>query len=1566
MTDRSSEWLTEPQAQDTTAEGNAAQGYGVAPSQAAQAINDAPASGIPPNAGMHSPQVGADMSAQWQDTQAINAHPALRGLATQGPAQWAVARDDTQALLHTSLLMDAFPNGLTTPFHDIWNSAVGFLQSQKEYYQAQSQVPQVGDIGGALKRELAFPGEAVNVASAPFSVAISPATSPAARLLAQIPTTQPMTYEQRLEQANKVIGTALLGLGPGGAKVGEMPALGAHPATDAGRAEVAVQDAQHVAALQESIVQGQVLGRSPQVMNDFLAQWPEGTVRVDPNKLVELAAQGHVPFPNMVDDTISALRTGSPLDVPMSRYLTETAGKPFADELNSASVFRDGGVSVEEGKAGSEELGSPEVRPSPAEEAGVMRPGGVGAERVGAESFTPMEQARVEALVAERARAIEQALKSSYLQPLFADAKAIGMSDAQFARYSEALGEVQRRALQGAVEQAQAQVRRERTPEWKAEVASNVEKLRPQIEAQPIVRAMKQLSETGFKLDRGDVESFFPEPASRLPKGILKHGGNHPDAAADMLGYPSGAQLVSDLADLQSAIEASGAKNLRGYVELQARGGAEAAAADRLGFDISPEAIRDEAARLVNGPLRTDLLSEELKALSGAGGGRFDRGEMEALASNAFNDLTVREAANPRKMMEQVYRHGVKAERALLKGDIASAFKAKQDQFIQHLMAREAYDFAKEFKRADKKLSEYAKANAGPGMDPQVGALVQQATRDLGYELHRDSAELERFIANGPYKSVPGLVEHIDSTGIPMEYVAPPEDLAHVNGELPPHMRVSDFRDYYDMVKGLAKFGRDARKVDVANVERALDDVANEVMNNGERLGVKYTPQQLHDYRSNWFKRMGSRMQTLFVSNLRPEVYLHMLDGDRQGPLMQGVVNPLMKGKFLETDLIDAWSKAMKGVDQSGKLYRSMGVKLPESPEFMKAQTALGAVQVIQTHGDLRAALLHLGSVSARTKLLEGFGWDHPNAIGPFHGEMQVQWLLDHATQEDWDFVREFWKQNDTLFKRADEMYGRVRGYGLKEDPAIPVDTQRFGTIPGGHVHIQYNWSLARKMRLAESAEDATMGLTGAEEPSVLTALDSRYPASGLPSSGYRVERTGFTAPVQLDYRYLSSGVAQMIHDIAYREPLIQAQKVLTDPRVEAALESTLGPEYQRQVLPWLNYIAKQRLAFDPATDDLAAGIRSLASNVSFAKVAFNPNSVLKHSGVGAMHMLTEIGDPKVMAQAASDLFGPKGATWRDFVDMHSGEVRGLKWNIDTTLQDAMIKDAVTGGALARYRELGYASFTMAKRLESQVTWLSKFRQEVARSGDFDGAVNVADKAVRDTQGAGSAVDLAPALRHGQTWQGELGRALTGFVMGFRNTAPNRLFTIQRQLELADRLAKGGDKASANELRVKAVGGAAGFVVFAAAILALYESYFRGEGKPFEHFAWGLADNTFGSMVGASIIENMAHYAQHGGGDDIMSSTVHDLMASGDFKNHRWLATALAAAGEFSGTWTASMSRALQAGIDQASGQISRTKSLAPEDAGVIPFAQRALLGRPPKAQGSTRFKPYNWKRGTQ
>lgn len=1156
----------------------------------------------------------------------------------------------------------------------------------------------------------------------------------------------------------------------------KVPDIGVHQGADNLRTAVAHIDAGAAKHIQDLIAEGKTVGRSPQVMQDYLAQhFGDETVAVDPEKLAELAIQGHEPFPNHADAIASAHDFGEDVNIPKSEYLTNTAGKSYDEELNAATTFREGGVSVEGAKDAARVGATTPAKPA-------LTP---------PEDFTPAETSRARYLAAQSETELDQIVKSNRLNELFADAKSIGMTEDQFTRYSAGIEDALASARERLHNRAYDQIRRERGPQWKEKLAENIALAEQDVAGDPSVRTRAYLEQgkgpLGEPLERPGLKLSSDDQLAQhgkdlgLPDRMFSKSGLPVDEVASILGFDSGADLIHGLSALK---EHQGELTIAQHVKGLVRDIAEARTREQLGFNLNPEAIHAEASAAIHDEPITNFLAQEVKGTADLAGLPFDRGRVEARAADHFASKSTRAALNIRQMEGWVYKLGGKAEKALQKGDNGKAFLAKQAQFIQHLNLKEAHGFTKEFNKTDRSLKRVAKRPVSSGMDQTARNQLRGIADWLGYKVRVGKFESVESALRG--QSLPQYNDALRRTGLTPDYTPLPPDRVKDIKSLP----VDAFRDYSRMVQSISELGRRQMQVVLGEKKALLADTVAQIAEAANTLGRRFTAGELLEARERLLKGVpGKYARALGSVASRVETALFWLDGEKNGPLMQSVVNPIQEGKFTESDRTlamaqdfsdfvarqpDGWAKGLN---------RKVNV-----PELLYSRDRFGnPVRRLRTVGDVISMVTHLGTESNLRKLTEGYGWD----------EATVRAVADeHLTKADYDYAQFILDQHAKLKPDIDELYRDTAGLAIGEQPAIPIPT-KFGEYPGGYRHITYDWDAVGEHNTTDG-ETVTVHDPNALSGSDLFGNDHQIATPPNSSTIARVE--SFSAPIQLDHSILHREFESVIHDISYRRALIQAAKVLGHSDVRGAIHDALGPEYNEAIQSWLKDTARKANTDQQQLRLFASLARGFRRRFTTVQIGLNVSTLLKHAGIGIAHINGEVGAGR-FARAMSDLYtNPEnGKRWQDFVNANSGEVRGAALNIDRDVRE-LVKDTFRKqGFLSYAQQHAFIMFGKSKQLEAQGTWLAKYRQlteEVRPEGEpqflpHADAVALANKSVRDTQGSGAVVDLPALFRGNNTFLGELGKLFSLFT-NFENTATNRMWTmIRRAPRAAEGIAQG-------------------------------------------------------------------------------------------------------------------------------------------------------------------------------
>lgn len=1583
--------------------GNLANGAAVPPTTAVQALNGAPASGVPAAVAMHAPTEPNDMALFRDHTAILNASPEVRSFAASDPAVATATKDDFSNLAGIAHTVNRWSDTAKADF---------FAPGKESIHALMRDVPRwFTDTGSAHPSPLdLIPGfsskdqKLGSVLSDLAGVAFSPASGAiyaGARPFSYIPGanikydrnggSRVMSQQETQSQIANMFGTALMGLGPEAhagpigqaaavhegtlgaslritgpgevihdAEFTDHPPPGVNPGDSVIHSSIAQVDAHNVSLMQDAVAQSQTHSRAPELMQQFLEDHTAAKgqeVSVPAETITKLWQQGHMVFQDHADQILASLKSGADVKVPVSTYVTETAGQPFAEELNAATRFRESGVSIDEAKtlpteprvdiqdgrfrvrpetdlvpgnaAANSSMGvtgqlTPEgnfrvtssMLPEEAQGKGigmrlyeqalteaqkrggtlesdnhvspqaqhvwegftrrgynvtvnpeaVKNPDGImvttdgspvyriaeandpvfqdhvemlpdnttspegtaaqftpngkvfvvkpetldpevvkamlpTAEKFGGryamgraetafqfktadardaflkeieggpetentvapkEPFKPEipedlkeDAPRIEAIAARAEVAVERVFKETALDKLFAEPKATGLTKGQFERFAERVEEARYNTIQRVLDKTYKQLRRERTPEWKAAVDLYKEEGKALVEAQPNVQAYRAVKDPLFKIDTEKAAELYPDLP--LPSTLTKRGGLSPDEAAELTGHSSGSALVQDLYHLHEAVAANGG-TLDQYIKARTQVYAEAQARAYLGYDVSPEGMLKDAREALVEPQIENLLTADLKELADNAGLPFDRKMVEARAEELFGQLSVKEAIKPKDFAENMRRLGNRAEAGLIDERPVKAFEVKQQQFIQYLQMRMAFKFQKEFGAGNKMMNQIARKPIANGMDQTARNQIRGILQKLGFTMR-----------TGKYEGVTEALRGHSLTDYVNSLMA--RGLQPVFADIPnltiPEMLVDQWRGVNETIKSIAQLGRDDKRAYNQGKAQELATIGQEVKANASQIGRPFTAGELHRLQGTLKGTIGGGSRSLGAAVSRPETFLYWLDGEKNGPLMKYLVAELQDGKYYKTDKIQQiGAKFRDFVKAQPKGWQHSLEEAVDVPELTYSRGADGTpIQWIRDRGNVIMMATHFGTESNLSKLAEGFGWD------PATMRAVANRILSEA---DWKYVQHILDVNKTLLPDIKALYRATVGLAMKDIPATPIPTP-FGELPGGYRHVTYDWNAIEEVENPETGE-----MEQQDDPTSLHASElfgNQYRTSTPPNS-YTLKRTNFSAPMNLEHSILHREFESVIHDLAYRKALIQATKVLRIPQVRQAMRETLGPEYVNTTNSWLRDIARGSQYDQTVLKGAAALIRGIRRRFTTVQIGYNVATLLKHGGIAASHIGAEVGIPE-FARASGDLMNDRDL--QKWVVDNSGEVRGALMNLDRDVREIMQDIFRKQGFVDNYRYHAFTMFGKVKQIEATATWLAKYRILTDKEGlSHDDAVALANKSVRDTQGAGSPVDLPQLWRGGTDFWGEVGK-LSNIFTGFENTATNRAWTMARR-----------------------------------------------------------------------------------------------------------------------------------------------------------------------------------------
>lgn len=994
--------------------------------------------------------------------------------------------------------------------------------------------------------------------------------------------------------------------------------------------------------------------------------------------------------------------------------------------------------------------------------------------------------------------AIVRATQDLHLAPL-ADAEALGMTKPEFALYSKKLEAIQEKARAADVRRVERQAARELTSEWRTTYAEEITKAQAEFDARRDVIATRFIRSGALERGTGTGEPIPLDIQAlggvTLPKGMAARGGVNPDDIAGLLGYQTGAELV---ADVKRLVEDQGRKTDEGYRKSITEVIAKERARERFG-DMAErqQAVID----LVADPDVSKLLFDDLRVMQKQGEGQpLNRQELEAWAHREFRKLPILEAKKINKWIKAVSRNGRKAEMALLRGKTDEAFKYKGEQWLSMLFLQQALRFNKELPKHIKLIKQFSKKTPPKTVNIEFHGQIQRILSTLGVEVRgnisNNLAPLNEFVAEWTeYGYEPTVAAQLMD---PFFY-------RQKLWELP----VRDFQEVMDSIKSLKHVGSEINKVMRNQKKQELADAIDQIEAQVITLPFRtQTDKPIREWPLTGLYRLDSYLVKM------EEVFDDLDLQNPHGAFNEMVFTPLRQGEYFEDQLRVETQKKLEPLKISKPHER-----LPNT-EFLNPMSGSLEKRLPYriTRGDLTMWALNFGNLHNRRLLVDTLVPfpENVDAMAPELLELDraqaEQKVLDyinrHMREEDWKFVEGLWSYFEWLKPMVDALYERTSGVVPDTVEGSSFMTA-FGEKKGGYTPV-----------IIDSNRSAITILKEAR------AFNVSYHKATTANSYTKPRHPGSNEPLLVigQYTQLSFRIRSMLHDIALREPILNAQKILYNKKVRELVSRHYGQEYVDQFHGWLRYIANHYNEEDRAMKWLTGPMRMARINMSIVALGLNPKTILTPNIGPALLEDKFLKKIATLGLAPTDVaYYMEPQNWAKinaFALEHSGELRSRVINLDRDISDAVRNVVGMPTPYDRWQakaaEFGMALVGKMDRYLATFTWIGTYDRAIKAGRTHEQAVVEGDKAVSKGYGSASPMNLAALYR-----QSEFVKLLTVFQQ-YMNLIYNRNRSVVSTTRGIPALIKKGDYAGAKRDFVKVMSDSFAWFLIPAFLSLLY------------------------------------------------------------------------------------------------------------------------------------------------
>lgn len=921
---------------------------------------------------------------------------------------------------------------------------------------------------------------------------------------------------------------------------------------------------------------------------------------------------------------------------------------------------------------------------------------------------------------------IEAARDQQGSEARFENAAQAGMSEAEFADYRRLADQARDTAFDDALNRAMATVRKQRTLTHRRERERLRDEVTERVNAMPVFRAL-HLLRTGRFLDDPDrepmrlkidrawiVDRYGAEALDEIePKGgvsMLSDKGDDPEIVANMAGFATADEMVTALRDAErerrSNKEGGDNRSLRtATIEDEVN----ALMDERHGNLMNDEGVEEEALALVNNATEGEVIAAEVRALAKRAGEQPTPLSMvrewarRKIAQGRVVDVASR-AAIQRYARAQA-RAARAFEAALMEGNVDEAFRQSEIRLLNHALIVEA-------RKAADRIDVIV---------PRLGKIAKTATRktiEQGY-LDRAHALLDKFEFGTTSQRA---LDEIESFGawaekqkaLGVDVAVPPR--LEADGTHYTRMTVEELSDLDESVKQLLHLGRFKQKLLDEKERRDFYEVRDEMVATARH---NVPPRKPEPNIESGLSRKLKLIAGAHAGLTKMGRMIDVLDGGKvTGPFNRHIWRPLADAHHRFNDIMrdvqQQMMDSLKAVDR--KVFKTFADKV-----VLSNMPGAGG-DTTWTRMQMHQMARNAGNPSNWQVLCEGRGWDADAAFADLDAAMtREEW---EYVQRDLDLVGSFWPEIASLYRR-------VNGIEPPRIEAAPIVT-RHGTFRGGYYPLVPDHTANPKLERALRSDE------------LFNAMFTR----ATTRNGFVNERTGAIYVVSLEAGASQRHITEVVHDFTHREPIMQADKFLSDPAVIEAMRQTIGPEMEGQFRPWLKHIANQWASDTTGNQAVEKIANSMRTSMSIMGMGFRLSTMFTQLAgyFNSIEMLGTDGE-KWMLSGFRSVAGMTEKTARQFAVERSGVVRHRFQSVDRTQEQELARLEGKHGFAAEVRRFAFLGIGIMDHLVIVPTWHAGYNKAIAEGMDEDDAIAFADKVVEGSQGGGAAMNSSAIQR---------------------------------------------------------------------------------------------------------------------------------------------------------------------------------------------------------------------------
>lgn len=855
------------------------------------------------------------------------------------------------------------------------------------------------------------------------------------------------------------------------------------------------------------------------------------------------------------------------------------------------------------------------------------------------------------------------------------------------------------------------------------------------------------------------------------------------DWVADSLGYDSGDAMAQDILTSPSERamvrqEIDKAVNRRFPDFMQEREQAREAAREALYNDESGEVVALEQ-QLIDEALN-EISDKDIKQKERENIAKVRKQNADNFAKRYIQTLPAGEVMKPRRFAMAERRAAANANKAAKAGLLEEAAMYKQQQMINHALYREAVKAKHKIESARKYVRKQMHSKKEVWGTEQHFFQMCALLERMGY--HRKD-----FNTNG--REIQSLSEYIAEMQAKYgdKIISMPEFVLNPNNDLTnaPQLSLANYMDVIDALKNIRAIAKQDTQMNKIAAGEAFEQVKADTIAHLQELPVEYEAEIGSDSKKSLRKRILDWPKNIIATLRNADNFFLMMDNWTEGYFTREFYNKINHCADMESEMLESYQNELIDALQKWEPDKKTGIAHEQRIYYEELGGSADKHALI-------AMLCNLGSDSNAARLCSqkpvgvknsDIWVEESELIGREEAMLQtkqnlIEFLCKHLTKADIAYAQARINAASKFWPMLAEVNRRTKGFEPPKIEASPLVMKLASgesvVFDGGYFPLERDMrtgSMPGKFDRIDSTEE------GSRPPQRTLATDTSASKA----------RTGGKYPVDLSRGSEVTAVKSTIHDICYRETMLDFRKILNDEDIYRNMVERLGDTNVRLFREFLQACAnpygnKTAYMAENVYTKIANALRNVATNTAimfnfktamqnFTNILLYGNSVEGFTHADAFRALYRGLTGKGRAEV--DAICAKSAFMRERMEVPDVTLRDIQNRSDL---NSIEKKTLKYGAML----LGYTDMMTAKPVFAEA-----YMKKINEGKTEQEAIDFANTVIRRTLGSSRVHDVS-SLQRGSG----LFRLFTMF-QGFFNTQFNQW---DREAHIAKRLWNSGEK----------------------------------------------------------------------------------------------------------------------------------------------------------------------------